>query len=104
VCRNSYASCDEGSGLCHECASDAHCTGEDKRCDAEQRCVQCLSDADCGGGSCDSGGRCSCTSDAECSGAAGLGHCGLDDRCGCLADGECSSGAPTSIGHCSVDE
>jgi Cys-rich repeat protein len=73
-------------------------------------CVQCLSDADCSGGTlaCDlAAGVCvQCTSDRHCGvGAyAGLPHCNVTEQAcrECVVDADCGGGrvCETSEGHC----
>jgi hypothetical protein len=89
--------CNKTSNTCAVCTLDAQCKSKNAAlpaCQADGRCVQCTSNASCGGATpvCDTTtNTCvQCTSAANCSGATPI--CGSNNKCqACVGDGECGA-------------
>lgn len=124
-CSPPFPYCPPGGGYCVECLGDANCPNG-KKCNLTlYACVECAVNADCGGGqpycdsatgqcvecladgNCAAGQKCdlvshscvySCTSNANCSGAAGTPYCSPSGVCvECLANGNCPTDQPICL-------
>jgi len=113
------AICTEGAceplGACEE---DPDCAADPRvpRCSAASTCVECASDADCGGGRCVNDACVApavCTSDAECKGSfvctgGGCAACRTDEQCprgacrggACVDRSACVKDADCAVGGC----
>lgn len=87
--------CNKTSNTCTACTLDAQCKSKNAAlpaCQADGRCVQCTSNASCGGATpvCDTAtNTCvQCTFAADCSGTTPI--CGSNNKCqACAGDGDC---------------
>jgi len=89
--------CNKVTNTCAACTLDAQCKSKNASlpaCQADGRCVQCMSNASCGGATpvCDTTtNTCvQCTSAANCSGATPM--CGSNNKCqACAGDSDCGA-------------
>jgi hypothetical protein len=90
--------CDVATHACVACETNADCLGE--VCDpTTKQCRQCQVDGECAPGVCNQGNCVQCRTDAQCGGATP--HCGPNGACiQCVSDSECAPGICSAVGAC----
>ena len=95
-------------GLCVRCVTDADCGSSSGSgpgggfCSPElDRCIECRSNIDCGGGTCSAEGECAeCTTNAECRPDEPFCDVNRRECVECVTDAQCRPGTRCDRGHC----
>ncbi len=96
---NKYCRSLDENYQCVECLENKHCNGN--KCNAQGKCVQCLSSEDCGpDGICNSDGKCvGCTQNSDCKDKHATICNPQTQLCECDAGNSCSGDTP----YCNAD-